>query len=71
MEDHWFFYDNEEEKAINFYRSWTGIGIYKAYYNDNNTIYKVEYNQEVLSQNKDQIKIDFNTLIDSYLKYYN
>ena len=70
MEDHWFFYDNEEEKTINFYRSWTGIGIYKAYYNDNNTIYKVEYNQEVLSQNKDQIKKDFNTLIDSYLKYY-
>lgn len=30
MEDRWFMYC--DEFSINFYRSWTGIPIYKAYY---------------------------------------
>ena len=73
MEDHWFFYDNEEEKTINIHSSWTGNGIYKAYYNEiENTIYKLEYDKEQIVRNntKEEIIESFNKLIDSFINNY-
>lgn len=48
MEDHWFMYVDEEEKTINYYRSWTGIQAYKAYYKEDEkvTIYKLIVNKD-------------------------
>lgn len=33
MEDHFFMYYDDNDNTINYYRSWTGIQVYKAYYN--------------------------------------
>lgn len=38
MEDHWFMYVDEGSKTINYYRSWTGIQVYKAYYKEEEKI---------------------------------
>ena len=35
MEDHFFMYYDDNDNSINYYRSWTGIQVYKAYYNLN------------------------------------
>ena len=35
MEDHFFMYYDDNDNSINYYRSWTGIQVYKAYYNEN------------------------------------
>ena len=35
MEDHFFMYYDDNDNSINYYRSWTGIQVYKAYYNVN------------------------------------
>ena len=74
MEDHWFMYCNEE--CINYFRSWTGIQIFKGYYkfeNNSYIIYKLEVNN-----NKDEFKEDndkkvlelFNNLIKADSKNY-
>lgn len=35
MEDHFFMYYDDGDNSINYYRSWTGIQVYKAFYNIN------------------------------------
>ena len=39
MEDHWFMYC--DENTIRYYRSWTGICVYAAKYEDNGTICRI------------------------------
>ena len=48
MEDHWFMYVDEETNTINYYSSWTGIQVYKAYYKEEEkvTIYKLIINKD-------------------------
>lgn len=56
MEDHWFMYcDNE---SINYFRSWTGIQIFKGYYkyeNNNYIIYELEINDNKEEYGEDNI----------------
>ena len=64
MEDHWFMYC--DEISINYFRSWTGIQIFKGYYKlENNTyiIYALEIND-----NKDEYN---ETGINKSLKLFN
>lgn len=57
MEDHWFMYC--DENSVNYFRSWTGIQIFKGYYqleNNSYIIYALEIND-----NKDEYnEIDLN-----------
>ena len=74
MEDHWFMYC--DEKSINYFRSWTGIQIFKGYYkieNDSYIIYlleindnKEEYNEIIINKSLNLFK----NLIDSECKIY-
>lgn len=74
MEDHWFMYC--DENSINYFRSWTGIQIFKGYYKVENNSYiiymleinntKDEYNEPDLSKS---VKL-FNYLIETECKIY-
>ena len=74
MEDHWFMYCNEN--TINYFRSWTGIQIFKGYYrldNDSYIIYSLEVNDNKDEYNEPDIKKSlklFNNLIDSECRKY-
>lgn len=67
MEDHWFMYC--DDNSINYYRSWTGIQIFKAYYKliDNEyVIYNIEINNNKDEYSEDNIQKSlelFNKLI--------
>ena len=70
MEDHWFMYVDEEEKSINYYRSWTGQQVYKAYYNENTqpTIYKLIINTDKkVYGSKDEVSDAY--IIDSFKEH--
>lgn len=74
MEDHWFMYcDNN---SVNYFRSWTGIQIFKGYYkleNDVYIIYALEINDNKDEYNETDINralILFNDLIVSECKMY-
>lgn len=74
MEDHWFMYC--DENSVNYFRSWTGIQIFKGYYKLENNSYiihaleindnKDEYNETDISKS---LKL-FNDLIVSKCKTY-
>ena len=64
MEDHWFMFC--DEKSVNYFRSWTGIQIFKGYYkleNNSYIIYALEIND-----NKDEYN---ETDINKFLKLFN
>lgn len=64
MEDHWFMFC--DEKSVNYFRSWTGIQIFKGYYkleNNSYIIYALEIND-----NKDEYN---ETDINKSLKLFN
>ena len=67
MEDHWFMYC--DDNSINYYRSWTEIQIFKAYYKliDNEyVIYNIEINNNRDEYSEDNIQKSlelFNNLI--------
>lgn len=64
MEDHWFMYcDNN---SVNYFRSWTGIQIFKGYYKLENSTYII-YELEI-NDNKDEYK---ETDINRSLKLFN
>lgn len=74
MEDHWFMFCDEE--SVNYFRSWTGIQLFKGYYkleNNSYIIYALEIND-----NKDEYRETdinrslklFNDLIESECKIY-
>ena len=73
MEDHWFMYCDDD--SINYYRSWTGIQIFKAYYKlvDNEyVIYNIEINNNKDEYSEDNIQKSlelFNKLILKESKY--
>lgn len=74
MEDHWFMYcDNN---SVNYFRSWTGIQIFKGYYkleNDVYIIYALEINDNKDEYNETDINRSlklFNDLIVSKCKMY-
>jgi len=74
MEDHWFMYC--DENSINYFRSWSGIQIFKGYYKLENNSYiihtleindnKDEYNETDINKS---LKL-FNDLIVSECKTY-
>ncbi len=72
MEDHWFMFCNEE--SINYFRSWTGIQIFKGYYkleNDSYIIYLLEVNankEEYKEADLNKALKLFNDLITSECK---
>ncbi len=74
MEDHWFLYCDDE--AINYFRSWTGIPIFKGYYkveNNSYIIYKLEVNdnKDEYSENNDKKSLElFNNLVKADCEKY-
>lgn len=57
MEDHWFMYC--DDNSINYYRSWTGIQIFKAYYkivDDEYVIYEIDVNNNKDEYNEENIQ---------------
>ncbi|MEE3342887.1 MAG: ADP-ribosylglycohydrolase family protein [Bacilli bacterium] len=72
MEDHWFMYS--DKNSINYFRSWTGIQIFKGYYkieNGSYIIYLLEVNnnkEEYNEPNKTKSLNLFNYLIESECK---
>jgi ADP-ribosylglycohydrolase len=72
MEDHWFMYC--DEKSINYFRSWTGIQIFKGYYrieNDSYIIHTLEINDNKEEYNESDISNSLNlfqNLINSECK---
>ena len=57
MEDHWFMYC--DDNSINYYRSWTGIQIFKAYYKlmyNEYIIYMIEINNNKEEYNEENIQ---------------
>ena len=76
MEDHWFMYC--DENSINYFRSWTGIQIFKGYYRLENVscvIYlleindnKDEYKEKSLKKSRDLFE---NLIISECKTYYN
>ena len=72
MEDHWFMYC--DENSVNYFRSWTGIQIFKGYYrieNETCIIYSLEINNNKEEYNEDDINKSrnlFNYLINSECK---
>lgn len=74
MEDHWFMFC--DENSINYFRSWTGIQIFKGYYKleeNSYIIYALEINDNKDEYNETNINsslILFNDLIVSECKTY-
>lgn len=74
MEDHWFMYC--DKSSVNYFRSWSGIQIFKGYYKlDNNSyiIYALEINDNKDEYNETDINKSlklFNDLIVSECKTY-
>lgn len=74
MEDHWFMYC--DDNSINYYRSWTGTQIFKAYYKvvyDEYLIYKIEINNNKDEYNEENLQKSielFKNLIISECKYH-
>ena len=74
MEDHWFMFC--DEKSVNYFRSWTGIQIFKGYYkleNNSYIIYALEINGNKDEYNETDINKSFklfNDLIVSECKAY-
>ncbi len=74
MEDHWFMYC--DENTINYFRSWTGIQIFKRYYklqNDSYIIYSLEINNKKKEYSEENINKSFeifNNLITLECKTY-
>ena len=72
MEDHWFMYC--DENSVNYFRSWTGIQIFKGYYrieNESCIIYSLEINNNKKEYNEPDINRSrnlFNYLINSECK---
>ena len=47
MEDHWFMYFDEKDNTINYYRSWSGLPVFRGYLDpDKNNIFKLEISLE-------------------------
>ena len=60
MEDNWFMYFDEKDSTINYYRSWSGMAVFKGYLDPNkNKVYKL-----VISLEKD---VYSNRNTDDYL----
>ena len=74
MEDHWFMYCDDE--CINYFRSWTGIQIFKGYYkveNNSYIIYRLEINdnKDEYSEKNDKKSLDlFDNLIHAECEKY-
>ncbi len=74
MEDHWFMYC--DENSVNYFRSWTGIQIFKGFYkseNDQYVIYSLEINDNKEEYNEPEINKSiqlFNYLITAECKTY-
>lgn len=74
MEDHWFMYC--DDNSINYFRSWTGIQIFKGYYkfqNNSYIIYSLEINDNRKEYNEENINKSiklFNDLITLECKTY-
>ena len=74
MEDHWFMFC--DDNSINYFRSWTGIQIFKGHYkleNGSCVIYALEINDNKEEYNEDDIHQSlrlFNELITTECKMY-
>lgn len=73
MEDHWFMYFDNDDNTINYYRSWTGLPVFKGYLNiEKKKIYKlvISLEKEVYSQNEnaDDIVNQFKRMIENEIK---
>lgn len=75
MEDHWFMYC--DDNSVNYFRSWTGLQLFKGYYkfeNNNYIIYAVEINNDkdvYRETNMNRALKLFTDLIVSECKIYN
>ena len=69
MEDHWFMYC--DENSINYFRSWSGIQIFKGYYRrekDSYIIYALEINDNKDEYDEEKIDGDSISLFTSLIK---
>ena len=60
MEDHWFMYC--DDNSINYFRSWTGIQIFKGYYKFENDLYNI-YMLEINNNKEEWREDDINNSI--------
>ena len=73
MEDHWFMYFDDDDNTINYYHSWTGLPVYKAYLNvNNNKIFKLKISLEkevYIDRNTDEDIIEqFKKMLENEIK---
>lgn len=73
MEDHWFMYFDEDDNTINYYRSWTGMPVFKGYLDpDNNKVYKliISLEKEVYTERNtyEQIINQFKGMIENEIR---